>query len=148
MVITSDKCVIVRPTCRLLDNQTSDSTKWIIWLTSFCHSKQFVVVTRNWRHCWFMVAKSLSDVKYNPIAFSVQLHQYNYTLITIVECYVILYCYWLMLIFCQYGWMGTLKEYAPFDFSKLMNNTRVYFYVSILVSNSPFRNESNDKEFW
>ena len=104
-----EECVIVRSTCRLLDNQKSDSTKWIICLTSFYHSKQFVVDTRKWRHCWFIVAKSLSDVKYNAIAVSVQLHQYNYTLITIVECYVILYCYWLQQ--KNQGDHSVLKEY-------------------------------------
>ena len=39
-----------------------------------------------------------------------------------------------MLIFCRYGLMGTRKGYAPFDFSKSMNNARGYFWAQVYCS--------------
>ena len=35
----------------------------------------------------------------------------------------------LMLIFCQYGLMGSPKGCATFDFSKSMHNARGYYYL-------------------
>ena len=109
----------------------------ILWFKTICFDSQ------NWRHCWFIVVKSLSDVKYNAIAFSVQLHQYNYTLITIVECYVILYCYWLDFV----NWGGKLICNLPSTMWLLVNptqqcNWRYLFFLDVCLSTSQKRNRN------